>query len=125
MKQTNEETLKRSREVLAKLKEQRGGEVLSFHKKMANDPILVQAFSDMYDACNAKMEHIPRKYRELIVFAVGCAKNAPTTVDVHAKLALKYGATVDEIGEVLRMVFFLTGVTGFNPGLEVLEEIDE
>jgi AhpD family alkylhydroperoxidase len=124
MKQTNKESIKKGQALLEELKVKRGGGILEFHKKMANDPGLLKAFSQMYDICNAEMKHIPRKYRELIVFAVGCAKNAPTTINVHAKLALEYGATVDELGEVLRIVFFLCGLTGFNPGLEVLEPIE-
>jgi AhpD family alkylhydroperoxidase len=124
MKQTNQETINKGQDVLNELKVKRGGSVLAFHKQMANDPLLLAAFSQMYDACNKEMKHIPRKYRELIVFAVGCAKNAPTTIDVHAKLAIEYGATVDELGEVLRMVFFLCGVTGMHPGLSVLDPID-
>jgi AhpD family alkylhydroperoxidase len=124
MKQTNKETIKKAQVLLEELKVKRGGGILEFHKQMANDPGLLKAFSQMFDICNKDMKHIPRKYRELIVFAIGCAKNAPTTINVHAKLALENGATVDEIGEVLRIVFFLCGVTGFHPGLEVLEPID-
>lgn len=125
MKQTDEAKLAEAREILAALKVKRGGSVLKFHRQMANDPILLNAFSQMYDACNRDMKHIPRKYREMIIFAVGCAMRAPTTIEVHAKLAQEYGATADEMGEVLRMVFFLTGVTGFSPGLEVLEPLED
>lgn len=125
MKQTNQEAIKKSQLLLEELKEKRGGSVLEFHRKMANDPGLLKAFSQMYDICNKEMKHIPRKYRELIVFAVGCAKAAPTTINVHAKLALEHGATIDELGEALRIVFFLCGVTGLTPGLEVLEAIEE
>ncbi len=124
MKTTNPETIKRAKELLDELKVKRGGGILPFHKQMANDPYLLDAFSHMYDFCNKEMKHIPRKYRELIVFAVGCAKNAPTTIDVHAKLAIESGATVEELGEVLRIVFFLCGVTGFHPGLTALDPID-
>jgi len=124
MKQTNPEAIKKGQEALKELKVKRGGGILEFHKQMANDPLLLTAFSSMYDFCNKEMKHIPRKYRELIIFAVGCAKNAPTTIDVHAKLAIENGATIDELGEVLRMVFFLCGVTGFHPGLSVLDQID-
>jgi alkylhydroperoxidase/carboxymuconolactone decarboxylase family protein YurZ len=45
-------------------------------------------------------------------------------MDVHSKLAIENGATVEELGEVLRILFFLTGVTGFTPGLDVFEPID-
>ena len=124
MKQTKPEVLKESQELLEKLAVQRGGSVLKFHKQMANDPGILKAFSQMYEICNADMKHIPRKYRELIIFAVGVATKTQVTMDVHAKLAVENGATVEELGEVLRMLFFLTGVTGFTPGLDVFEPID-
>ena len=124
MKQTKPEVLKEAQQLLDELAVKRGGSVLKFHKQMANDPGILKAFSQMYDICNADMKHIPKKYRELIIFAVGVATNAKTTMDVHSKLAIENGATVEELGEVLRMLFFLTGVTGFTPGLEVFEPID-
>ena len=45
MKQENKEKIAQAEEILERLKEQRGGNVLSIHKKMANDPKLLQAFS--------------------------------------------------------------------------------
>lgn len=125
MKQTDQKTIKEAKKLLKELKIKRGGNILEFHKKMANDPGLLTAFSQMYSICNQDMRHIPRKYRELIFMAIGCAKNASTTVNVHAQLALKNGATMDEIGETLRIVFLLCGVTGLFPGLEVLEAIED
>ena len=38
MKQENKEKIAQAEEILERLKEQRGGNVLSIHKKMANDP---------------------------------------------------------------------------------------
>lgn len=125
MRQTKEELKKEAQEILMELKAKRGGNLLKFHKQMANDPILLKAFSSMYDFCNKEMKHIPRKYRELIISAVGCAKNALTTIDVHAKLAMEHGATVEELCEVLRIVFFLCGVTGLHPGLSIPEPLEE
>ena len=47
MKQENKEKIAQAEEILERLKEQRGGNVLSIHKKMANDPKLLQAFSQL------------------------------------------------------------------------------
>lgn len=125
MKQTNPEKLQEAQELLAALKVKRGGTVLGFHKKIANDPALLTAFNQQYDSCNKDMEHIPRKYRELIIMALGCAEKAQTTINVHAKLALEHGATIEEIGETLRLVFFLCGATSLIPAAEIFEEIAE
>ena len=120
MKQTNEEKLIQSREVLQKLKEARGGTLLESHLKMGNDPYLAKMFLDSYE--NNKADNtIPRKYKELMVMAVGMATGTATTMNVHAGLAVKNGATIDEICEVIRMIFFTCGVTKLLPILEQLD----
>ena len=108
MKQTDTEKLTHSKEILNKLKEARGGTLLESHLKMGNDPYLAKMFLDSYE--NNKAENtIPRKYKELMVMAVGMATGTATTMNVHAGLAMKNGATVDEICEVIRMIFFTCG----------------
>lgn len=121
MKQTNVEKLNRSINYLEELKKQRGGSVLESHRKMGNDPSLVKAFLDQYVNTNKTDVSIPRKYRELIVMAIGMATGTQTTMKVHSELALKNGATVDEICEVLRIIFFTCGVSKLLPALETLD----
>ena len=124
MEKTGHGTRKRGLELLEQLKIARGGAVLEFHKRIANDPDLLTAFTEQYDICYKNMTHLPRKYKELIMVAIGCARNAQTTINVHAKLALENGATIEELGETLRLVFFLSGVTSLIPGAEVFEPLE-
>lgn len=121
MKQTDEEKLKRSRAFLQKLKEARGGKIMDSHRTMGNDPSLVKMFLEQYVNCNKKDVQIPRKYRELIVMAIGMATGTETTMKVHSRLALENGATLDEIFEVIRIIFFTCGVTKLLPILETLD----
>lgn len=121
MKQTNEEKIERSRIYLEELKEARGGSVLESHRKMGNDPSLVKAFLDSYVNTNKSDISIPRKYRELIVMAIGAATGTQTTMKVHSKLAIENGATVDEICEILRIILFTCGVSKLLPALETLD----
>lgn len=121
MKQTNEEKLERAVRFLEELREQRGGSVLESHRKMGNDPSLVKAFLDQYVNTNKTDVSILRKYRELIVMAIGMATGTQTTMKVHSELAIKNGATVDEICEVLRIIFFTCGVSKLLPALETLD----
>lgn len=125
MKQTNPEQIATAQKLLADLKVKRGGSLVEFHKKIANDPALLQAFGQQYDICNKELKHLPRKYRELIILALGCAFKTPTTINVHAKLALENGATIDEIGETLRLVFFLGGANCLIPAAEIFEAMEE
>lgn len=120
MKQENPEKLQKSREILEKLKEARGGTLMESHRQMGNDPHLAQMFLNQYQE-NAADTTIPRKYRELIVMAIGMATGTKTTFTVHANLAQMYGATVDEVCEVIRMIFFTCGVTKLLPVLESLD----
>ena len=125
MKQTDINKLNHSQEILLKLKEARGGSLLESHLKMGNDPYLAKMFLDSYEN-NTADSVIPRKYKELMVMAIGMATGTSTTMNVHANLAVKNGATVDEICEVIRMIFFTCGVTKLLPILEQLnlEAID-
>lgn len=124
MRQTDPVKVQEAKQLLEELRIKRGGSVLGFHKKIANDKALLTAFNQQYDSCNKDMHHIPRKYRELIIMALGCAEQAQTTINVHAKLALDHGATIEEIGETLRLVFFLCGATSLIPAAEIFEPID-
>lgn len=125
MVQEDPEKLKRSEEIMKALKEARGGSLLNSHLLMGNDPNLINAFLQQYQNCNKNDVNIPKKYRELMVMAVGMATGTQTTTKVHAELAIKNGATVDEIFEVIRIIFFTCGVTRLLPSLEILEELFE
>lgn len=125
MKQTDTEKLERSMKILQELKEARGGGLLSSHQVMGNDPNLINMFLQQYVNCNKKDISIPKKYRELIVMAIGMAAGTETTTKVHARIAMEHGATVDEIFEVIRIIFFTCGVTKLLPALETLGDIFE
>ena len=128
MKQTNPEKLEQSKAILQQLKEARGGSLLESHRKMGNDPYLAKMFLDTYQNNKADCT-IPKKYKELMVMAVGMATGTAPPLNVHANLAVQNGATVDEICEVIRMIFFTCGVTKLLPILEQLDlealELDE
>lgn len=124
MRETNQEKLEMGRESLEKLSELRGGSLLSFHKKLANDPKLIHAFTEQYKNCNKGDNQIPRKYRELMIMLLGCANGTPTTIKTHANLAREYGASIEEIGEALRLAFFICGVKAIIPAAEIFEELE-
>lgn len=125
MKQTDKKKLERSIEILEELKEARGKSLLDSHRVMGNDPNLINMFLQQYVNCNKKDISIPKKYRELIVMAIGMATGTETTMKVHLKLAMDNGATIDEIFEVIRILFFTCGVTKLLPVLETLSDVFE
>jgi AhpD family alkylhydroperoxidase len=123
MKQTDPEKMEKSLRLLKELKASRG-KLEEFHKRAANDPDLMKTFIQQFDNCYKSLKHIPRKYQELIMMAVGCARNAQTTINVHARLAAEHGATTEELGETLRLVFLLCGSISLISGVEIFEPIE-
>lgn len=124
MKESREEKLAESRQVLKELKDLRGGSVISAHKRMANDPELLKTFTYNFQHCKSGLTHLEPKTVELILLALGCAKGARTTIGVHGNLAYKKGASAEEIGEVLRLVMFYCGASAVLNIDEIFEEID-
>lgn len=125
MKQEDSQKLERSIQILKELHEARGGSLLDSHRAMGNDPNLINMFLQQYVNCNKKDISIPKKNRELIVMAIGMATGTETTMKVHAKIAMENGATIDEVFEVLRIIFFTCGVTKLLPALETLGDLFE
>lgn len=125
MKQTDPVQLEKAQEAMAELKEIRGGELLPFHRKIANDPQLLQAFQSVFVACNRGENVIPKKYRELMIMILGCARGVSTTIQVHGNKALQEGATVQEVGEALRIALMICGASAIIPAAELFDEISE
>ena len=125
MKQTDHGKIREGQEVLSVLKEQRGGAVLSIHKKMANDPQLLRAFSQQFKTCKQEISHIPPQYMELMLMMMGAAAGNAVTIREHGELAVKKGATMEELGEALRLIFFYFGASALIPAVELFEELEE
>lgn len=125
MKQTNPEKISRAQGIMEELRKARGGTLLKSHQVMGNDPNLINAFLQQYLNCNKRDVEIPRKYRELIVMAIGMATGTSTTMKVHANLAVQNGASINELFEVIRIIFFTCGVTKLLPVLENLDDLLE
>ena len=125
MKQTDESMIAQSREVMAELKEIRGGELLPFHRKLANDPQVLKAFMNDFVRCKRDDNVIPKKYRELMRMLLGCTRGVSTTILVHGKKAVAEGATIQEVGEALRLALLICGVSAVIPAAELFVELEE
>lgn len=125
MKQTDPVQLEKAYEAMAELKEIRGGSLLPFHRQIANDGQLLDAFKQVFLACNRGDNVIPKKYRELMIMIAGCARGAQTTIITHGNKAVEEGATVQEVAEALRIVLMTCGASGLIPAADLFEELEE
>ncbi|MCI8727684.1 MAG: carboxymuconolactone decarboxylase family protein [Hungatella sp.] len=124
MREENKEKLEQGKQVLERVKQLRGGSVISAHKCMANDPELLQTFAYNFEHCKAGLKKLEPKTVELLLLALGCARGARETIRVHGNLAYEKGASVEEIGEVLRLVMFYCGAGAVLDIGEIFDEID-
>ena len=125
MKQVDLKELDKAKSAMAELKAIRGGSLLPFHRKLANDPQLLSAFTSVFSACNRGDNIIPAKYRELMIMLLGCARGVETTIRVHGENALRQGATIQEVGEALRIAMMICGVSAVIPAASMFEEVEE
>jgi len=122
-RQTNREQLERSAELLETLKKARGGSLDGGHRRLANDPALLRAFTDLYVDCCVSDTGIPEKYRQLILMALCCANGYDIAVN-HGRKAVGEGATVEEMGEVIRLILNVCGCPAILPVMELFEETE-
>lgn len=125
MKQTDPEKLAASKSALAELKEIRGGSLLPFHRKLANDAQLLDSFKQVFVACNRGDNIIPQKYRELMIMLMGCSRGVSTTILTHGRKAVEAGASLQELGEALRIAMMICGVSAIIPAAELFDEVEE
>ena len=125
MKQTDLTQIEKSQEIMEELSEIRGGSLLPFHRQLANDPQLLSAFKSVFLACNRGENIIPQKYRELMIMILGCSRGVETTIRVHGNKAIQAGASIQEVGEALRLAMMICGVSAVIPAASLFEEVEE
>lgn len=120
MRQTNKKQIEKSVELLKKLKEARGGSLGEGHKKLANDPALLKAFTDSYIDCCSSDKNIPEKYRQMLFMSLCSAKGYDIAIN-HGHCAISAGATIEELGEVIRIILNVCGCPAILPLMDLFE----
>jgi alkylhydroperoxidase/carboxymuconolactone decarboxylase family protein YurZ len=68
---------------------------------------------------------IPRKYKELIVMAMCLARLFPEGIEVHMRNAMKYGATKEEVFEVMLLAIPGVGIPPFSTAVNALKTVEK
>ncbi len=111
-------TLEEKRRYLEDMRSKRGY-IQDFHKIMVTaDLDWIKAYDPFTIATYTGQRTLDRKTKELLQTVVLAALRADVAhVKVHVDLALKEGATPQEVLEALEAVVLPTGVLGFRTGL--------
>ncbi len=125
LKETDQKVLAEVKPYMEELKAMRQGNIAPFQERLANNPALMKAFVTGYRLGYNDDFTLPRKVVELIMLALGASQGATTTIKAHSAAAIKAGATLEEVADVLRLVFFACGVTSLIPAAEVFAQLSE
>jgi len=83
---------------------------------------IMEKLSDLSDFAFSQGK-IPLKYKYLIAMAIDASHGASEGVKALADQAIKNGATMDEINEVLRIVLYMAGAGGIYPAAQGLKNL--
>jgi len=84
------------------------------------DPVAEEKIGAYAAHTLARDSRIPRKYKELILMACSAAIRYGSSTRTHGCEAMYYGATDEDIIEVLSLVSLSAGFTAFIDGIEAL-----
>ncbi len=87
-------------------------------------PEVMKAFHEM-DSAVSKSGALDPKTKELIALALGVATRCDGCLAFHARAALKYGATREEIMEMIGMAIYMGGGPSVIYGAQALEAYDQ
>lgn len=66
---------------------------------------------------------LPRKYKFLIAMTLDAAHGSTSGVTSLARLAMRFGATKEEVSEALRIVYYINGVGSAHTAAPALKEL--
>ena len=85
---------------------------------------LLQAFSQQFAICKQDITHVPAKYMELMLMLMGCCAGNAVTIKTHGELAVKKGATMDEVRRSFKTGFSLLWCISNYTGSRTFEELE-
>ena len=107
MKQTDPAQIEKAWNSLREMRQIRGSDLPPFYFQLANDPQLLEAFN-----------------RELMIMILGWARGVETTITVHGSKALEEGASIEEVGEALRIALMICGISAVLPAAPLFDMLE-
>jgi alkylhydroperoxidase/carboxymuconolactone decarboxylase family protein YurZ len=123
---TDPERAKRADELIARMKEARGYIYPEWEFAARQDPDFVESYNRIYEQGLGEGRHVSAKVREFIAIALLAFRGADKEALVaHMHRAMRFGATPEELFEVLETTMVPGGAPTFHRGLSALIEATE
>lgn len=85
-----------------------------------NDPIFADSLARVIKEVDG--EKLDKKTRELVKLGISSVLGQIEGVKIHSQKAKEYGASKEEVAEVVRIVFLSSGVPGLYSAINAFEE---
>jgi alkylhydroperoxidase/carboxymuconolactone decarboxylase family protein YurZ len=110
--------------LIARMTEARGYIYPEWEFAARQDPEFVEAYNHIYELGLGEGRHVSAKVREFVAIAVLCFRGAERSgLVAHMKRAMRFGATREELFEVLETCLVPGGAPTFHRGLSALREV--
>jgi len=115
----------RAEALIARMKEARGYIYPEWEFAARQDPEFVDAYNRIYELGLGEGQHVSAKVREFVAIALLAFRGADRAgLVAHMRRAIRFGATREELFEVLETCLVPGGAPTFHRGLSALLEVD-
>jgi len=115
----------RAEALIARMKEARGYIYPEWAFAARQDPEFVDAYNRIYELGLGEGQHVSAKVREFVAIALLAFRGADRAgLVAHMRRAIRFGATREELFEVLETCLVPGGAPTFHRGLSALLEVD-
>jgi len=84
-----------------------------------NDPVFAESLARTIKEIDGALD---KKTRELVKLGISSVLGQKDGIKIHSQKAKEYGASKEEIAEVVRIVFISSGVPGLYAAINAFEE---
>jgi AhpD family alkylhydroperoxidase len=120
-----EKMVKKTKAVLEEIEKERGYVLPEWVFAAEKDPNFMECYNNLYNMALTDGKALKAKTRELITIALLAYRGLDNAVYVHAKRALRLGATKQELIEAIETSIIPGGAPTFSCGLKALIRIEE
>ena len=122
---TEENKQNKKQKLIRKMKNQRGYMPSEWIYMVDKDVDFMEVYNNLYESGLTDGKALATKTRELIAMAILAFRGQENAVYLHAKRALRHGATKQELLEAIETTIIQGGVPTFGVGLSALMRIEE
>lgn len=122
---SDESRAERAEALIARMKQARGYMYPEWELAARQDPEFVELYNRIYELGLGEGRHVSAKVREFVAIALLAFRGADKAgLVAHMKRAMRFGATREELFEVLETCLVPGGAPTFHRGLSALLEVD-